>query len=163
MIILQILVVVLCGFISGVAYWLGGQGADGAKAHPKCPSWLFNRAIRHVVCPTMVVAPIALFMPLNAWLSLSWILMFGATTCYWNFLHPQEDKTWWNWLLHGLFIGLSILPYAISINHTVAGLTYAVACALTMCIWSEEMSVDLYEEFGRGFLMVAAILVVMHG
>lgn len=105
--------------------------------------------LRDLGIPTVVVAllillgvrsPIALF--------LSFGLMFGALTTYWDFLFGED-----NFFMHGFAIGLSLIPVAYTTNHWIGLLCSVTLITLWQGIWSKLISWDVLEEFGRYFII----------
>ena len=158
---ITLIIILALAIVSGLGYWLGGQGADGVKAHPWIPAWFFDRNTRHFVCPSMAVIAVTVMGHWHWSLLLCWPIMAAATACYWNFLSPKADKTWWNWLLHGIGIGLSMLPWAYFTHQIIQTILYATLLGIAMSVWSVKTDDDFREESGRGFLIVAVLAAVL--
>ena len=97
---------------------------------------------------------------------LSWGCMGGFLTAYWDFVNPwfgkkEEDKYWWNWLLHGVFVGLgATLPfYWVGMAWWII-LLNAIVSGVLMMVISEFSGNVFVEEIGRGF--IATIVRVIH-
>jgi hypothetical protein len=82
-------------------------------------------------------------------------LLFGALTTYWK--KKGAPALWWNWLLTGLGYSLAALPIAFVTGHWVGfGIRCFVLTGLTV-LWSEIIDNVVVEEFGRGFLIVSTL------
>ena len=131
--------------LGAILYRMGGSGN-------------YDRLFRTIGVP--IVSLIAMWV-LGKWNWTLWIclpLMYGAMTTYWKCLNKYfhdttEDSHWYNWAAHGLMIGLAFLPYAVS----PGAIGRAVAMAILMTIWSESMDNAVWEECGRGAIIVGTI------
>lgn len=73
----------------------------------------------------------------------------------------MTDAYWFNWLAHGFFVGLASLPviylgiswYLIVLRGIVLG--------LTMMIISENSKNVLFEEMGRGSLIILTLPILL--
>ena len=92
-------------------------------------------------------------------------LMFGAMTTYWKVLNrffhkPKTDSYWFNWFAHGLMIGLSFLPYAYFTDRWIMVIARALALSFLIMIWSEVNDNAVWEECGRGALIVGTLWLI---
>jgi len=95
--------------------------------------------------------------------AISFVLHWGAISTYHKWLNrffgkPRCDSFWFNWLAHGLFIGLAAIPLAWTGISWWLILIRAIVLGVTTMIWSEIISSDVWEEMGRGFLIAATLL-----
>jgi hypothetical protein len=167
---IKIIIALILAFISGFLYRLGGMSQDCPPAWiPK--AWR-KRWVRAWLIPPFSLASLFLWWgPSGAWWMillmslLSWGLMGGFLTTYWDWLtkiwRKTEDEYWENWLLHGFFVGLgATLPFLwvgmawwiILANCVVSGLLMMAISEFSGNVWVEEI--------GRGF--VATITRIIH-
>ena len=91
----------------------------------------------------------------NWGLPVSIVLLFGAMTTYWT-PKKQADVAWWNWALTGFGYSIAWLPFC-WINASLPGLLwYTIIVTIATAVWSELVSWDDAEEFGRGAIVVLA-------
>jgi hypothetical protein len=152
--------IILMSFISGLFYRLGGWGQEGRDQFPKLPGWFFDTKVRDIGCAALVTYAVKMTVPAPWWVySLSFLLLFGALTTYWDWLFG-EDTFWF----HGLACGAALLPLAIVGTGVWEGvLVRAVILACFMGILSAVAGDDFIEEFGRGFSLVITILLLKGG
>jgi hypothetical protein len=139
----------LLAFISAVCYRMGGSDT-------------YNTKWRDFGCPLCVLIGMLL---VNQWhwsLLLCFPLMFGAMTTYWKVLNKffkksTEDSYWFNWLAHGLMIGLALFPLTFFVGLLVEVLARSIFLGLLMMIWSEIIDDAVYEEMGRGALIILTL------
>lgn len=86
---------------------------------------------------------------------LTFLLSWGALSAYWK--GKETDMKWWNWFLHGLGIGLAFLPMALIGIGWVLILIRAVVLGITMSVWSELNDNVVWEEVGRGALIILTL------
>lgn len=95
-----------------------------------------------------------------AWLGLmfSFGLSWGAMTTY--FKPKGEPVRWFNWLIVGLAFGIAFLPFAWATGAWVAFGIRTALCVFLIAAWSELIGNDVLEEFGRGFIFCATLLII---
>lgn len=93
----------------------------------------------------------------------------GLSTTYFGFINPifglsKEDKYWFNWLISGIALSLTVLPFICAImalEGTIAPLLgfciRLVILSISICLWSEFQGDAKKEELGRGFLIVGTM------
>jgi len=148
---MKILIWLLLSLISGCLYRLGGIGKP------------FNTKYRDIGCPLVLLgAVIALFgLKWTSW----WVylatfgLSWGALTTYWK--KKGEDAKWWNWALHGFFVGLSTIPCMFLGISLYVLLLRTVVLSFGTMLWSEWQGNVFWEEFGRGFLIIVTIPILL--
>jgi len=140
---------ILLSIVAGVLYRLGGIGKP------------FNTKYRDFGTPLCGIAILILNNPINWMIGIGLFLTFGASfgtmTSY--FKKRGSDAMWWNWLIVGLMFGISALPYAWATGQWMPLLYRTVITACFVTIWSETISWDDLEEFERGFIFCASLLV----
>lgn len=146
---IKVIILVVLSIISGILYRCGGSG--------HYPRW-----IRPVgVCSSMV---------LSMWLLgyLNWILipcfglLFASLTTY--FKEKGQDAKWWNWILVGLAISFSMVPFVILTGHWMGLRVRTLILTILIVIWSEANGNATIEEFGRGFFINATLpLLLING
>ena len=144
--------IVLGSIYSGLFYWLGGQGGVWYKK-----SW-----IRDWVCPLVVLAVMEWFGKWHWSLLLCYPLMVGALSMYHKWLNPifgkpKTDCYWFNWLFHGLIVGLALLPYGYFTNTIDLVLERAYILGILTMVLSTIIDNDFWEETLRGGLIIATL------
>jgi hypothetical protein len=151
--LIKLSILLALSVLSGILYRMGGSD-----------SW--NTKWRDMGCPT--VAFIALWFlagfKLSYWWAylLSFGLMFGALTTYWN--KKGAPERFINFYLHGLGIALAMAPYAYVSHHWLGfGLRIALL-PLLIALWATYMNrpvwkfrADVVNEGGRGFWIQATL------
>lgn len=137
--------------IAGILYRLGG-----AKG--------FNTKFRDFGIPLIILDLFwILGYKINWLLIFSLILTFIALTTYWDKLtkiwRHDESEYFENWFLHGFFIGLSLLPLTSIFGYLIV--IRAIVLGLLMAIWSNIINNDFWEEFGRGFLIIVTLKIII--
>jgi hypothetical protein len=140
--------IILLSIISGIFYRMGGSD----KYDTKWRDW---------GCPLVVL----LALHWHWSLILCFLLMWGALTTYWKVLNkffnkPTSDAYWFNWLAHGLGIGLALIPYTLFVGGWELGLVRSLALGLLMMVWSLLNDNVVWEEFGRGALIILTLWIL---
>ncbi len=126
---------------SAVLYRMGG--ADG-----------YNTKWRDFGCPLVAVAS-ALIIGLGHWsLVLSFGALFGAMTTYWK--RKGEDAEWYNWLMTGFMYAMAFLPTVWFLSRFEAFVPFTAFLSIATMIWSEAMDDVVWEECGRGAILIIA-------
>lgn len=132
--------------LSGWLYYLGGEeGRD--------------TLFRDALVPLVACSSIVIFSGFHWSLIFVYGLMWGALTTYhkWinRMLNIRTDTVYWfNWLTHGMCIGLSIFPYILLHNHNWLGfIAYVVSLGISHCIVSEAFGDVKLEAGARGGLI----------
>lgn len=152
---MNILTVIGLAVLSGVLYRLGGYGKP------------FNTKVRDFGVPACMIMAMLSLGNFHWSLILCFGAMFGATTTYWDFINkwlPVKDKDteyWFNWALHGFFIGISMLPYVLFSHQWLSLGLYVALCTVLMTLVSELSGNVWVEEIGRGFIAIAALFVFL--
>jgi len=149
MMIIEVLVLLVLAAVGGVLYRMGG-------AHG------YNTKFRDLGIPCVGSILLGVYGNLNhynPWHILSSILTFGlmfaAQTTY--FKKKGMDAKWYHWSLVGLANGLALLPYAITTGMWIEFAIRTIALVLLITIWSEINSNAVWEEVGRGVLIILTL------
>ena len=150
---MKILIVILLSVLCGVLYRMGGS-----------KNW--NTKFRDIGSSLCMAISIIVLFGVHRWveavtLIVSAGIMFGALTSYRYFLKKPDDYTCWYYMLHGFFVALAILPWAIADQHLTGMILRAAVCGLAVGAWSGVMRWDIGEEFGRGFIMCSSLLLLL--
>jgi hypothetical protein len=137
--------VIIGAIASAITYRMGGSD----KYNPKWRDW---------GCSLLVL--LALYVQghqVNVYVYLvSFLLLWGALSSYWRWVNKTEDVEALNWFLHGLGIGLAMLPF-FQYVHIWNILVRAVVLGITMMAWSEANDNAVKEELGRGALIILTL------
>ena len=141
---LKVIIIIVCSIASGILYRMGGS-AD------------YNTKFRDFGCPTVML--IAMWvLGWNNWLLLCWLLLFAALTTYWDdFAKYFDDMDTWCWILTGLGYSLAMLPYVIATGCWLGFLLRTVALVFSTITWSNLIDDVVWEESGRGALIIATL------
>ena len=141
MIALWIVLEVILVIASAILYRMGG--ADG-----------YNTKWRDFGCPLAAVAS-ALIIGLRHWsLVLSFGALFGTMTTYWK--RKGEDAQWYNWLMTGFMYAMAFLPTVWFLSRFEAFVYFTLFLSIATMIWSEAMDDVVWEECGRGVILIIA-------
>lgn len=151
-VIVPSIIVLSSSLICGLVYRFGGQGKP------------FNTKWRDLGCPIVFTITMILLGHWHWSLILCFGALFGACTTYnkwvgYFFNRPDKSTVYWeSWFVTGLLYGISALPFVIVTNDHYLGFALrSIVLAGTACLWSEFIGNDFWEEFGRGFLIIATI------
>lgn len=144
-----LLLLILMSAIGGVLYRMGG--ASG-----------FNTKFRDFGIPSVGVITLLILgshYHINTWLVLNyilvWGLMFASQTTY--FKKKGSDAKWWNWMLVGLVNGVALVPYAWQTGLWIDAILRTAILAIAITIWSEVCDDAVWEEIGRGVLIILTL------
>lgn len=146
---MTMLCIVILSIIAGILYRMGGSGMGTL--------W------RDLGVPVCMALSMFLLGHFHWTLILCFGLLFASLTTYnkWaGYLLNRPDKNtvyWESWYVTGLFYGLSMLPFAIAEGFVFVSLIRAFLLGLLVCLWSEFIGKDVWEEFGRGFLIIISL------
>lgn len=135
--------------------WLYRQGGSADK-----PKWLWKA--RDVGSNLCVIGWLLLNGFHSWWLVLSFGLMWASLSSYFN--KKNAEERWWNFALHGFFIGFSLLPLAIIGD--IAWLHFGIRClamAMFFGMWTQIEDNAVVSEVGRGVFMVLSLPVLLYG
>jgi len=129
---INIFVTLICSVVCGLLGRMGGSGN-------------YPRQARIVGIPA-IACILAYILGCHSWLSLalSFSLMAGAISTYWDFLFHDVD----NFFMHGAVIALSLLPIAFP-NHWLGFASAVALYTLWMGLWSKFTTNVVWEECGR--------------
>ena len=136
---------VVCSILSALAYRCGGM--DKETKH-WLPVWLRHSWVRDWLCPLCVLAPFFMLTQ-SWWFLLSYLLIAGALSTYWDFLFGY-DNFWFS----GFMCGIALFPlifcgflwWIILVRAILLSLAWGVICKVS--------GNDFVEEYGRGSTLV---------
>lgn len=147
--ILEAVVLVLMSAVAGVLYRMGG--ASG-----------YNTKYRDLGIPIVGILLLLGYGSIthtswvnNTVLCITFILMFASQTTY--FKKKGENSRWCNWMLVGLANGLALIPYGIMVGQLEEAILRTWLLAIGITIWSEVNDDAVWEEVGRGVLIVLTL------
>lgn len=158
----QIFIIALSSSLSGLLYSLGGLAKQGKWYDFAC-----NTKTRDVGVSLVTSIVTGLLFGWHWSLVLCFGALFGALTTYnkWvSYLFNRPDKHtvyWESWFVTGLFYGLSLLPYVVFSGDWLLFFIRCIVLATTTCLWSQLIGKAWLEEFGRGFLIVATLSILL--
>ncbi len=144
----KVIYTVVASIGSAILYRLGGMTG-------------FNTKLRDLGCATVGLLVMLFVVGVSChWLIhlLSFLLLFGALTTYWDKLFKYD-----NFYFHGFAIALAYFPYAIVIGFWIPFVIRCLTCAVIMGVinyvankdgWNYR---DWIEELSRGFILVASL------
>ena len=154
---ITIIILAIGSVISGILYHCGGIGKP------------YSTKLRDIGCSLIILLTLSFLAHkiFPIWVNLvtfglSWLFL-STYHKYLNkwFNKPRTDAFYFNWLAHGIGIGLAMIPMAwIGITWWLI-LIRAVVLGLSMMVWSELNDNAVSEEFGRGALIVLSLPLLM--
>jgi len=142
-------IILVLAIISGCCYRLGGAAKIGDSL-----DILRNTKTRDLGVPLLTLFAIALLHNPVWWIhGLSFLLLFGALTTYWDFVFGYD-----NYYAHGFVCALAYIPYAFT-GLWWPFLIRVVVLTVIVGLLSRVMEKDTFEEFGRGFFITSSILI----
>jgi len=160
MIISIIVAIIICAF----AYRIGGMSKEEArKKLPWFPAFLVRGFTRDLVCMLTVMAWVYFFLPRveNSLYFYSAVLMYGAMTTYWDRFPGCKGED--NFFMHGLFIGLALLPIAYGSGLWMEVIARAFVLGFLMHVWCAIFSNVDMEEYARGGFIALTLLLLIPG
>lgn len=152
---------ILIGFVtlvgtvlSAILYRMGGSDKYNTKA-------------RDIGVPitTLLIAIVCFSGILSSklWIALaiSFLLEFGSLTTYWK--KKGTDAMWFNWMFTGFAYSMATLPVAFVTGNWLGFGIRTVILTASTTIWSEAISKDTWEEWGRGALINATYPLLLIG
>jgi hypothetical protein len=114
----------------------------------------YNTKWRDLGCPLVAVSS-SLIIGLRHWsLVIAFGLLFGAMTTYWK--RKGEDALWYNWLMTGFMYAMAFLPIVWFLSRFEAFFYFTAFLSIATMIWSEVMDDVVWEECGRGAILIIA-------
>lgn len=133
--------------VGGLLYRLGGYGPP------------FNTKFRDLGIPTIAVICLWVWGYHHWSLIPTFGLMFAAQTSY--FKKKGTDAKWFNWLFVGLAFSLSSIPISVYVRYPL-GFFYRTLVVTTLTVlWSQFVGNDWVEEFGRGFIQIITLPILL--
>lgn len=88
---------------------------------------------------------------------ISFLLTWAALSSYWRWVNNTPDVESINWFLHGLGIGLAMLPFVwVGVSLWLI-LFRSILLGVSMMFWSDHNNNVVVEEMGRGALIVLTL------
>lgn len=143
---IKVILLVLAAIVSAIAYRLGG--ASG-----------YNTKYRDIGCSLLCCLSMGVFIAWHWTLILVFGLMWGALSTY--FKKKGTDARWYHWLIVGLAFSLATIPYIIATGYWLGFLSRSIILAGSICIWSEINGNAIWEECGRGALIILTIPIIL--
>lgn len=153
----MILWTIVLGLLSGVLYRLGGLSKWQAKRDmPWLPSFVVNSKTRDIGCVVLTGVWLYNFSVVGVWFGqvLAGLLMVAGLTTYWDESPINWDKPEDNFFLHGIIIGLALVPMGISTGLWGWMIVRAVTLGILMGVISSVSKNDYVEEIGRGAVII---------
>ena len=146
---MKILITFIACCLSGIFYRFGGMDKP------------FRSWMRDWICPAFSLIVLFCWWRPAHWSGYLWSIPFyalcgGALSTYWDFINKwfgqSDDKRWYNWFLHGFFVGFSAfvfifagLPWwSVVISSVLSGIFMMVISVVWSNVWIEEI--------GRGII-----------
>lgn len=125
-----------------------------------------NRLFRMLgVSACCIVLMALLYHPLNWWYAGSLLITFGlvlgTTSTYYK--KKNSPVIWVNWLIYGAMEGVAFLPVAIYTQNWLGYGIRILISSVLICVWDEGVGIDWIEEFGRYFIVVATVPLLLIG
>lgn len=143
---------ILLACLSGYLYRMGGSANK--------PKWMWKA--RDVGCNLCVIGWLLLSGYADWLMIVAFGLMWGAFSSYWGWLSPNDDEEyWWNFGMHGFFIGLALFPLAISGTLEWMPLLYrSLAMGVFFIAWTQAIKNAVVSEAGRGVATILTLLII---
>lgn len=139
---------IIFSILSAILYRMGGSDKYNTK-------W---RDIGCALCAITLLVILKCFV-FNVSSLIGLVVMFGLTfaslTTY--FKKEGSGAKWWNWLFVGLAFGVAALPFSIATHAWWGFILRTIFLGASVCLWSEWVGNVVWEEAGRGFLLVFSI------
>lgn len=154
--LIKVCAIIALSILSGVLYRMGGSSK-------------FDTLYRDIGCPLTLVASLYILgLGVSWWASfLTFLLAFGAMTSYFKWASAWYRDDWRDnvyppsWAFTGLMYGVCLLPClwsGLPLNDFILRL---VIVTILIPLFSELYDNVVYEEFSRGFIFTASMLVML--
>jgi len=159
------IIIIILACCSALFYRIGGMSKEEARDKlPWVPSFLVRSFTRDLGCTLIIMTWVYFFLPQiddKRLYFYSAVAMYASLTTYWDRWPGNKGED--NFFMHGLFIGLSLLPIAygtglwfeLIVRSVVMGIAMAIVCTATS-------NVDI-EEYGRGWIIGGSLLILTSG
>lgn len=147
---MTIISTIVLTILSAYLYRMGGSENK--------PKWLWKA--RDLGCGLCVLAWLSINV-VYSWLMILCLgLMWASLSSYWGKLTPNDDEEyWWNFALHGFFIGFSLIPLVGELSFLPI-LYRSLALAVTFALWTQFIRNAVVSEAGRGALIILTLLIL---
>ncbi len=140
--------ITLLAIASGILYRMGGKGGG---------PWYYNTKARDIGCSICGLIGMIILFDSAWWIHLiSFVLLFGALTTYWDTVFGFDN----HWF-HGFACALAYFPYAIASGLWVGFGVRCIALAIAMGLVSVLSEDDVVEEVGRGAALLLTLPILM--
>lgn len=149
----KILLTIGLSILGGILYRMGGKGGK----------WYYNTKVRDIGVPLIAILILWPVWDISVpfWMHLLvFMVMFGSMTTYWEHW-GTEDVEWFEWLLTGVVYGLTPIAYCVYTGYWGGFFIRLAVVALFVLIWSEKIDNVVWEEWGRGFMFLATLPLLM--
>lgn len=143
----KFLAVIVATILSSIFYRLGGSKD-------------FDTKYRDVGCAFITCALAGYLLAFHWTLIICFGLLWGALSTYWK---RTPNAKWYNWLMTGIGYSLAMLPYVIAEGLWIGFISRTIVLGVTTMIWSEINSNPVWEESGRGALIILTLPLLMVG
>ena len=151
--------IIVLSVCSAIFYRVGGASKEAAKEEfPWWPAWAVNGRVRDVGCSLCNWLGLLLLGYHTQWYIhvIAIVLSVFAHSTYYDRIFKHD-----NHYAHGVGIGLSFLPYAITRSIGWFGFVLrSVVLCLFMGFWSFIFEKDMIEEAGRGAIQPLSLLIL---
>ena len=141
----MIFLIIFLSVLSACFYRAGGL--DTTTKH-WIPVWMRHSWVRDWLCPICALIPFLIINP-SWWILLSYLLMAGALSTYWDFLFGYD-----NFWFAGFMVGLALFPLAFCGLFWWILLLKAMGISLAWGLVTKFSGNDFVEEYFRGFSVV---------
>lgn len=165
--IVKSIITVLLSILAGFLYRFGGLGKEDPCLVPK---WLRHSWIRDWLIPSVSLATLFLWWKPTSqigYLALipAYGLLGGGFSTYWDWINKyfgdNEDEKWYNWLIHGFFVGIAFFPFCfvglsfieLLIRSVICGILMAIVGILSDNVWIEEFGRGIIANISRGWIL----------
>jgi len=160
----MIIITVIAAILCSIFYRIGGMSKEEARDKlPWVPSFLVRSFTRDLGCVLIVIAWVYFFLPRvdGILYFYSAVAMRATISSYWDWFPGNKGED--NFFMHGLGVGLSLLPIAygtglwfeVIVRSVVMGIAMGIVCTATS-------NVDV-EEYSRGGIIGGSLLILTSG
>ena len=158
----MIIYLLIIAVLSGILYRLGGIGGSGKFL----PKWMFDTKMRDAGCAVLKIVCLLFILKLQApiWAHiLTFGLTWGSLTTYCDYF-GTDNVEWYEWGMTGLMYGCASLPYLFSGSVVLLWfIVYTILMTLLIMGWSVLIKKAWLEEWGRGFIIIMLLLILVRG
>lgn len=142
---MKFFVVLLLSCISSCLYRMGGSAR-------------YNTKYRDILCSLISVLAIGYLVAWHWTLFLVFGLTWASLTTYWK---AGPKAYWFNWIFTGVGYSVAVLPFCIAEGHWLGFVSRTFILGISTMIWSELNSNAVWEEMGRGALLILTVPILL--